>query len=353
MTQNNPTSHSTSTGTTQASQIDLRVPTRAGAPVSGSEESFQAKILVVNNGTEVAKIYDRMHLFDLVDLRDDAQRESLMNREVTCLNALSPAMNARVENVMLEDGRVEKAIVMKRHEANEFLFRRIAHGETLNPTQLEKLAETVAAFHFNPSACPAHTESVTVFLARLLATEQTLLSTRITDKPELVEKVNRWFLTMARFIGDNTVPFDVIGKNLGEPVVAHGDLKSLNIVFGAQGDVHVLDVAPYDLWQVNTRRMDAMFFTAEMKLIGREGEAKTFFDRYDEEYRRHQAEAGKPYQHDDVVGRTVSKLDLVSEFYRYVIFFRLTFLGVDRERAPRCAELLDTVVDNAAASLYR
>jgi aminoglycoside phosphotransferase family enzyme len=336
----------------QAPTGELKTPARTGVPVAGSEESFQANILIVNDGTEVAKVYERIHLFDLVDLRDDTQRDSLMNREVACLNALSPAMNARIETVMIGDGRLEKAIVMKRHEANEFLFRRMDRGEALSPAQLEKLAETIANFHFNPVSCPVQSECLTDFFTRLLATEKALLSDRIADKPELQSKVKRWFTTMERFIAHNADGFDVIGDYLSEPILGHGDLKSLNMVFGEKGDVHVLDVAPLALWQINTRRMDAMFFTAEMRLVGRDAEAKVFFDRYDHEYRRHQADAGKGYEPYDIVGRAVEKLDSVAEFYRYIIFFRLTFLGVNPERAPGCTELLENVVDRAAKSLY-
>ena len=332
---------------------ELKTPTRTGEAVSGSEESFQAKILIVNNGTEVAKVYERIHLFELVDLRDDEQRDALMRREVTCINSLSASMNARVEDVMMEGGRIEKAIVMKRLQAQDFLFRRVQNGEALNPSQLETLARTMANFHFNPASCPVQNESLTAFFTRLLATEKTLLSARVDNNQDLLEKISRLFTTMERFIQDNTDRFDVIGKRLDEPVLGHGDLKSLNMVFEQGGGVHVLDVAPLTLWQVNTRRMDAMFFTAEMKLIGRESEATTFFERYDREYRKLQADAGNGYDNDTLVRGVVEKLDTVAEFYRYIIFFRLTFIGVNPERAPRCCELLDKVVDEAAASLYR
>ena len=140
---------------------ELKTPTRTGEAVSGSEESFQAKILIVNNGTEVAKVYERIHLFELVDLRDDEQRDALMRREVTCINSLSASMNARVEDVMMEGGRIEKAIVMKRLQAQDFLFRRVQNGEALNPSQLETLARTMANFHFNPASCPVQNESLT------------------------------------------------------------------------------------------------------------------------------------------------------------------------------------------------
>lgn len=330
----------------------LGTPIRAGNAVAGSEQSFQANILTVNDGKEVAKVYDRTHLFGLVDLRVDAERDELMKREVACLNALSPSMNARIEPVMLQDGRTENAIVMKRLEADEFLFRRIEKGEALPAEQLGKLAETIAHFHFNSGACPVQAECVSEFFSRLLATEKSLLSERVANNPEMREKVEQWFATMERFIEDNKDRFDVIGNYLGEPVRGHGDLKSLNMVFAKNGDVQVIDVAPLELWQINTRRMDAMFFTAEMKLIGREAEAKAFFDRYDHEYRARQRDAGKGYEHDDLVGKTVEKLDAVAEFYRYIIFFRLTFLGVNPERAPRCTELLDCVTDKAARSLY-
>lgn len=339
--------------TAQQPTEHLKPPTRTGEAVTGSEESFQAKILTVNGGTEVAKVYERIHLFELVDLRDDAQRDALMNREVACLNALSPSMNARVETVMLDDGSTEKAIVMKRHDAQGFLFRRIANEETLNPEQLGKLAETIANFHFNPESCPVQTEGLISFLTELLATEKNLLSARVANDPKLLDKVQRWFATMEGFIANNADKFDVVGNYLREPVLGHGDLKSLNMVFDEAGGVHVLDVAPLTLWQLNTRRMDAMFFAAEMRLVGREAEATAFFERYDQEYRARQANAGRGYNNDDVVGKTVERLDTISEFYRYIIFFRLTFLGVNPERAPRCTELLDKAVDRAAKNLYQ
>lgn len=339
----------------EAQNLDLKsnsLPVvRAGDPVEGSEQSFQAKIRIVNDGTEVAKVYDHKDLFQLLDLTNEEVRRTLMEREVTCLNALSNSVNARIEEILTPEGTMESAIVMKRFPAHEFLFRRLAANEELRRDHLEKLADTICTFHFNPSACPFEPTQLSNFLTDLLSTERKLLTQFATQDPATLKKVEGWFATMDRLISDNKDKLNVIGVYLAEPVLGHGDLKSLNIVFSESGDVHVLDVAPYHLWQVNTRRMDAMFFKAEMTLIGREEEAKVFFDRYDSEYKRRQAQLGKQYDPSDIVDETLKQLDVVAEFYRYIIFYRLTFLGVDPERAPRSAQLLDEVVNRANTML--
>lgn len=320
---------------------------RAGAAVDGSDQSFQANILLVNDGTEVAKVYDRINLFGLIDLADENQRRVLMEREVTCLNALSESVGARIESILTPSGEVVPAIIMKRFPASEFLFRRLAANEELAPQHIEKLGDAICTFHFNSTSCPVEPIQVSDLFEQLLSTERGLLSPLVSDDPIAQQSVERWFSTMEQLVSDNKPKFDVAGTYLGEPVLGHGDLKSLNMVFSENGDVHVLDVAPYRLWQINARRMDAMFFNAEMKVIGREQEAKVFFNRYDSEYTRRQESLGRRYDSSDVVGEAIQKMDVLSEFYRYIIFYRLTFLGVDPERSTRCEQLLNETVHRA------
>jgi hypothetical protein len=115
----------------------------------------------------------------------------------------------------------------------------------------------------------------------------------------------------------------------------------------------MIDVAPYELWQINLRRMDAAFLRSELTLIGRAEEANIFWKEYDSEYQRIQGELDRGYEAGSVTAKAVDVLDLCAEFYRYVIFYRLTFLGVDPERAPRCVELLQDVVDRATKTIYQ
>jgi hypothetical protein len=99
--------------------------------------------------------------------------------------------------------------------------------------------------------------------------------------------------------------------------------------------------------------MDAAFLRSELTLIGRSEEADVFWKEYDAEYQRMQHELGRGYELGSTAAKAVDVLDLCAEFYRYVIFYRLTFLGVDPDRAPRCIELLEDVVDRATKTIYQ
>lgn len=321
-------------------------PAVVGAKVEGSDKSFQAGIHVVNGGADVAKIYAPINLFGLVDLANSEVRRDLLKRECACLSALSPGLNPRIETVTTPDGSTVEALVMKRLEPTAFLDGKLLRSESINADSFRKLAAQLADFHFNPNVCPTEAISLVGFLKEKVIGLERQLLLEIGTKSNLKvdpDVVNRWFGIVEKAVAEHADRIDTVAQLLGEPIRGHGDVKSQNIAISERGEVFVLDTAPFRPWQTNTRRMDAAFLYAELMLSGRPDDARCFWECYDEAYRSNVTALGKGYEDGDLVGETVALLDKVSQFYRFIIFYRLTFLGVDPERAPDAARFIDMI----------
>ncbi len=89
--------------------------------------------------------------------------------------------------------------------------------------------------------------------------------------------------------------------------------------------------------------MDAQFLATELRILGRTAEAAQFWSAYDTEFRGRFFPRVAAHEH-AALSQSIYVMDLVSEFYRANIFYRLARAGVNPERADPAWELMENCV---------
>ena len=305
--------------------------------------SFQANFY--NCDQSLAKVYGHEDIWGgLIPLGNPTKRQSLIAREVACLKALAPSLDAQVVTVTVPNGEIDTGIVMNEIPRAAFLEQSILSGQVVPPKVFTDIARRVADFHFDSIACPrADVPSMSQYLQELMAAEsKMLLEGADIDEQKIYHK---WGNLIAKYIDAHTPDLERRRQLLGEPIVGHGDIKSSNMAYLEGDEVCIIDPAPVDMWQINDRRMDAGFFKTELELIGRNDDAQTYWQEYDKAYLEYVAKQGLEPQDMAFIQESNRIIDRISDLYRLTIFHRLAVKkGVNPERGPVSKQLLETLL---------
>lgn len=302
---------------------------------------------VMNSDTgqaEIAKVYRPMDAETLGVRIDPDHPNPVLARELVCLKSLSPGLNPRIEVMISFNGERTSALVTRELNPGDFLNQRIFRGERLDSELLQKLANKLAAFHFDKDISVLEIGKLSLFIReRVLGWEQTLLLDPTRNFDIDSDKVLRWFSVVRRQIDNNFKIVDLVGEVLSEPIRGHGAICSENIAFTDSGEVFVVGTATYRPWQTTTRRMDAAAFYTELLILDRDDEAKIFLDCYDQQYLEGCGKRFVSFNH-AFMKKGGALLDAVTLFYRLVNFYRLSFQGVHPDRRQRTIDLIDELV---------
>lgn len=303
-----------------------------------SNHSFQAHLFTIAGDLEhLAKLYIHEPVWGIIHLEDDEERAGIMAREVSCNSVLAPGLDCLIEDVRTQNGEVDSAITMQRLDEGYFWDRKIMSGQYIPRYAIQAVAKQLIEFHFNqrlcPPASPEDPNYMPQFLNELMAIEFGIL------EREVMGYDRTWEGLMAAYILQNESVLNRRRELAGEPIVGHGDIKSDNIASSPDGQVYIIDPAPLLLWQINDRRMDAMFLRIGLEVMGRLEEADYFWDEYDKGYMQKVPDARLSSKETAEIMESNEVIDRISRIYRLIIFYRLAHKETDLP-LERCKVLL-------------
>lgn len=307
---------------------------------------------VVGLESKVAKQYHRVKLWDTVPLNDPLKRAELTTAELQNLGLLAQSLNAVLAFARDGDYRHEEVIMMDRVDQDDFLASRQERGDVTSQN-LKDIAATIVKYQFANGVCPTadfkENQTMTTFLdTLLLGGSGAPGEVGILEKNGFVtaEESVDWRHTIREYIKEKEHIIDARAERFGEPVMGHGDIKSDNIAIDKSGVVSIIDIAPWNPWRINDRRMDAMFLWAELMIDGKDDLAQAYWNWYDEFYREsigidtlHKTEKIE-------AEKGIEVIDAISKVYRFMIFYRLASKNGNEPRTQSSLRLLKESIEN-------
>lgn len=316
---------------------------RSDQKITEGYESFQADFWRLNG--DLAKRYGHHKFWD-IDLGVPEVRDWIINRELICLAMLAPSLEARKANVILPEGKMDTAIIMKNLPPDSFLSDKVDNEEYIPDEVWQKVASRIIDFHFDENSCPRAEITLRTLLKYLIDNETKILTRKFPDGQEEYKRAQQ--IAQEYYQKHKYNIFD-FGKALGEPIMSHGDLEIPNIAL-LDGEINIIDPAPKPEWQTNERRMGAMFLKVDLELRGLEDAADTFWTEYTSLYAKECCERGIDFHDSAVLQEGMESLDLLSEWYRLTIFLRLAKNAENEELVERCEERLNLVLEKMEES---